>query len=127
MADYKKGGGYGSKGGYKKKEWSPDRGEVEMHRATCAECKKSCSVPFRPSGDKPVYCKDCFVVKGGRDTRIDTRFPRKDFATRNAERPSSGDYKTPVHGSNDDIRRSIQDLNAKVDRLLQAVEKLSRD
>ena len=32
----------------------------EMHKATCAECKKECEVPFKPSGDRPVYCKDCF-------------------------------------------------------------------
>jgi CxxC-x17-CxxC domain-containing protein len=32
----------------------------EMHKAICAECKKECDVPFKPSGDRPVYCKDCF-------------------------------------------------------------------
>lgn len=31
-----------------------------MFKATCDSCHKSCEVPFRPSGDKPVYCKDCF-------------------------------------------------------------------
>lgn len=32
----------------------------EMHKAVCAECKKDCEVPFKPSSDRPVYCKDCF-------------------------------------------------------------------
>jgi len=32
----------------------------EMHKATCAGCKKDCEVPFKPSGDRPVYCKECF-------------------------------------------------------------------
>lgn len=32
----------------------------EMHKATCAECKKECEVPFKPREDRPVYCKDCF-------------------------------------------------------------------
>ena len=41
------GGGYGG-------------GPREMHKATCEECKKECEVPFKPSGDRPVYCKDCF-------------------------------------------------------------------
>ena len=31
-----------------------------MHKAICADCKKECSIPFKPSGDRPVYCKDCF-------------------------------------------------------------------
>jgi CxxC-x17-CxxC domain-containing protein len=32
----------------------------QMHKATCADCKKECEVPFKPSGDRPVYCKECF-------------------------------------------------------------------
>ena len=40
----------------------------EMYKATCADCKKECEVPFKPSGDRPVYCKDCFSKRkeGGR-------------------------------------------------------------
>ncbi|MDD5634823.1 MAG: DNA-directed RNA polymerase [Candidatus Omnitrophica bacterium] len=42
-------------GGFKR-----DFGPREMHKAVCSECGKECEVPFKPSGDKPVYCKDCF-------------------------------------------------------------------
>ena len=45
-------GGFGG-GGY-------SSGPREMHKATCAECKQECEVPFKPSGDRPVYCKACF-------------------------------------------------------------------
>jgi len=34
--------------------------ERVMHQAICADCKKECTIPFKPSGDRPVYCKDCF-------------------------------------------------------------------
>ncbi len=34
--------------------------ERTLHKAVCADCKKGCEVPFKPSGDRPVYCKDCF-------------------------------------------------------------------
>lgn len=37
------------------------RREREMHKAVCADCKQECEVPFKPSGDKPVRCKDCFI------------------------------------------------------------------
>lgn len=40
-------------------------GPREMHKATCAECGKECEVPFKPSGERPVYCKDCFRKKRG--------------------------------------------------------------
>ncbi len=36
-----------------------------MHRATCADCGKSCEVPFRPSGGKPVFCSNCFSRRDG--------------------------------------------------------------
>ena len=32
----------------------------EMHPAVCAQCGSDTMVPFRPRGDKPVYCSDCF-------------------------------------------------------------------
>jgi len=35
-------------------------GPREMHKTTCGECKKECEVPFKPRGDRPVYCRDCF-------------------------------------------------------------------
>ena len=37
-----------------------DRGDREMHKVTCAECKKETEVPFKPDGTRPVYCKECF-------------------------------------------------------------------
>lgn len=36
-----------------------------LHRAICADCKKECEVPFKPSGERPVYCKDCFSKRKG--------------------------------------------------------------
>ena len=41
------GGGYG-------------RQEREMFPAICATCGKETTVPFQPSGEKPVY-RECFV------------------------------------------------------------------
>ena len=38
-----------------------DKSPREMHKAVCAECKKDTEVPFKPSGDRPVYCRECFM------------------------------------------------------------------
>ncbi len=35
-------------------------GPREMHPVVCARCGMDTTVPFVPSGDKPVYCSDCF-------------------------------------------------------------------
>jgi CxxC-x17-CxxC domain-containing protein len=36
------------------------RGGREMFAATCSSCGQEARVPFQPSGDKPVYCSECF-------------------------------------------------------------------
>ena len=35
-------------------------GRREMHDAVCAQCGQATQVPFKPRGDRPVYCSDCF-------------------------------------------------------------------
>ncbi len=44
------------------------RGPVTMHQAVCNKCGKPCEVPFRPTGDRPVYCNVCFG--GKKETRF---------------------------------------------------------
>jgi CxxC-x17-CxxC domain-containing protein len=51
------GGGYGGGGG------GYSRGPREMFTATCSNCGKDASVPFRPTSGKPVYCSDCFALR----------------------------------------------------------------
>lgn len=59
-------GGFGGRGGFRgggrDSGYGRDRERrpLEMHEATCAKCGKQCQVPFKPTGDKPVYCSDCF-------------------------------------------------------------------
>ena len=44
----------------------------QMYKATCGDCGDQCEVPFRPSGDRPVLCKDCFRGNDGAER------PRRD-------------------------------------------------
>ncbi len=44
-------GGGRRSGGYQQRE---------MFDAVCASCGVTTQVPFRPSNDRPVYCRDCF-------------------------------------------------------------------
>lgn len=37
-----------------------DRPQRELHDATCAGCGIQTQVPFKPVGNRPVYCRDCF-------------------------------------------------------------------
>ena len=37
----------------------------QMYPAVCAQCGKDTEVPFRPRGDRPVYCSDCYSQQRG--------------------------------------------------------------
>ena|SRR5579872_897818 len=61
------GGGYsgsGSSGG-----GGRQREQREMFTATCSQCHGVAEVPFQPSNDKPVYCRDCFSTRQPRQYR----------------------------------------------------------
>lgn len=45
----------------------------EMFSAVCDNCGRDCQVPFRPSGEKPVYCSDCFDKTSDRGGRGEDR------------------------------------------------------
>lgn len=49
------GGGYG-------------RSERQMFPAVCAACGQETMVPFQPSGDRPVYCRDCYKPQPRRNS-----------------------------------------------------------
>jgi len=35
-------------------------GPREFHDVVCSDCGQKTQVPFKPTGDRPVYCRDCF-------------------------------------------------------------------
>jgi CxxC-x17-CxxC domain-containing protein len=37
----------------------------QMYPVTCDNCGTQTEVPFRPRGDRPVYCSDCFAKMRG--------------------------------------------------------------
>ncbi len=144
MGNYQKGGSGGRSGGggfrdsrgggrpsFGGKSFGGGRGgnsDVTMHKATCSECGKTCEVPFRPTGDKPVYCKDCFGAKrdsegGAPRPDFSARGPRKSFGDkpsfRSNDRPAF--QATP---SNDGLKKELGAIGAKLDRLIEVVEKV---
>ena len=103
------GGSYGSRpgfGGRGKFGGDRDSGRFnrrssEMHDVTCSKCGKKCQVPFKPTGDKPVYCDDCFK--------------------HNNPRNLDGGSRPEVSSE------QFNQINAKLDRILRAIESLEID
>lgn len=67
--------------------------ERQMFDAVCDECGNNCQVPFRPSGNKPIYCSNCFGDK-------------KNNGERDAEQVSS------------QYKEQFETLNTKLDKIL---------
>jgi CxxC-x17-CxxC domain-containing protein len=37
----------------------------ELHEVVCSSCGQKTTVPFKPSLDRPVYCRTCFQQRRG--------------------------------------------------------------
>jgi len=81
------GGGFGRSFGGGKRFGGGGRPPA-MHQATCSECGASCELPFRPTGDRPVFCSNCF------GKQQDNAGPRPNrFSDDRRERPRFEDKK----------------------------------
>ncbi len=106
------GGGGGSRGGF----GGRDGGRPPMHDAVCGKCGQDCQVPFRPTGERPVFCSNCFdrSDRPERPTRFgsdENRSARPSFdRAPEAPRAHAGEYKA-----------QFEMLNNKLDKILRAV------
>jgi CxxC-x17-CxxC domain-containing protein len=82
-----------------------------MHEAICAKCGKSCQVPFRPTGDKPVYCSDCFRQQN--DSGSSGGFGSRERSPVSAQPGISVDQ--------------FKQLNIKLDKILKLLSELEID
>ncbi len=89
------------------------RPPVQLFKATCAECGNSCEVPFRPSGEKPVYCNNCFT--GNKDRDGGRSFEKRDFKPRDSFAPASSAPDKRI----DEIKKQLDVMQAKINDILQ--------
>ncbi|MDP3726306.1 MAG: hypothetical protein Q8R36_03865 [bacterium] len=137
---------FGGKGGFSY-SGNRDRGErggrdgsrpMQMFSAVCSECARACEIPFRPTGERPVFCKDCFDKKrgspqGGYPQReVPPRnFPQRDqrdqrnFTPASSPRPQdlsaialakAGDKRI------DELKQQLYAVNKKLDTILKIME-----
>lgn len=103
--DRREGGFNGRRGGFGGGR-RDDRGPVTMHDAVCDECRRPCQVPFRPTGDRPIYCKNCFDKRGG---------------GREAGRAAGAVGAGGDSFSHNDIKTQLAMINIKLDKLLKVI------
>lgn len=87
------------------------------HKAICSACGASCELPFKPTGERPVYCSNCFgKQQGGGDRR-----PQQ-FSNERHERPRNDFFEKKE--SRDDLHfgeilQQLKMLNSKIDGLVK--------
>jgi CxxC-x17-CxxC domain-containing protein len=125
---------YGPKKRFESNDRGPrrdDRGgerKIELFTTACTTCGKSCEVPFKPDGTKPVLCRDCFAAKnaGGDNARSGNRFPSNDLAQRKPERSFDAPRVERAPGiSKEDfaaLSRHVTALDAKINEILELVK-----
>lgn len=94
----------GNRGGFDR-----NRNDRQMYNAVCDKCGRDCQVPFQPTGEKPVYCSDCFEKTNGRDGG------NREFGGNNRrfEQRDTKDY------NQDNTRTEIEALSKKMDRIIE--------
>lgn len=87
---------------------------AEMHKAICSNCGKECEVPFKPSDDKPVYCRDCFAKNRSHEERNfggDRRESRPAFKRFDDNRQNSSPRTNELDSINNKLDQILKILN----------------
>lgn len=105
MADYRRNNHSGGNRNFGRPRYNREQGQ--MYQATCANCGKQCEVPFRPTGNKPVLCRECFQNNRGSDPRRSEQrvFDKPRFDRENTQNVPN-------------YQVQFDELNAKLDKIL---------
>ncbi|MGB7957864.1 MAG: CxxC-x17-CxxC domain-containing protein [Minisyncoccia bacterium] len=91
----------------------PRKEGIELFDAVCSKCGKACQVPFRPNGQKPVYCRACFGspanAPAGRENFVRRDAPVASFEPRNDNRELA------------DLKQQLGAVNSKIDSILKTL------
>lgn len=91
---------------------------MTMHKTTCSKCGNECEVPFRPTGDRPVFCSNCFKTEGGNSGSsrpIGNNFGRPNFTPNHSAGGNNSAHNT------DQFKAQFEALNSKLDKILKAL------
>lgn len=142
MGEFKKSGGFNRGGGghSDRPRFGGDRGgfsrpsgdmggnngaRAQMFSAVCSDCNRKCEVPFRPTGDRPVFCNDCFGNKRApahdgnqrREAPPARSFSQRDFT------PPMPSSKLPAEDKRiDELKRQLDAVNKKLDTMMEMMK-----
>lgn len=94
---------------------------VQMHSAVCATCGNECQIPFKPTGERPVYCSSCF--EKSRDSGAPPREREERSSFKPTRSPSFQPAQVPACGCNSiQLTDQLKSINVKLDKILATLE-----
>lgn len=91
-------------------------GGLELFEVTCDKCGRKCDVPFKPTGNKPVYCRTCFRQNESGESGDNFESKGK-FRDRSREK-FSDDFESKSNISSKDV----EIINRKLDKIMKALK-----
>lgn len=79
----------------------------DLFKVICAKCGKECEVPFKPTNNKPVFCRECFKKPDGYQSREFE--PKKEENTVNLDE---------LNQRFDDLEERLDEMSGKLTRIL---------
>lgn len=82
----------------------------QMHKTICSNCGKECEVPFKPTGSKPVFCRECFQNNRG---------GAENFQRRSYDDDNKREFSNNRPQSQENYQQQFNALNEKLDKILR--------
>jgi CxxC-x17-CxxC domain-containing protein len=95
----------------------------ELHEVTCDKCGVKCDIPFKPTNNKPVYCRACFR----KNEITEPRAGPDRFESRGRDRfeskPRFEEFKQPSNANNaSPSSEDLDKINRKLDKIMKALK-----
>jgi CxxC-x17-CxxC domain-containing protein len=100
------------------------RGHDEgLFQAICAQCGRECEVPFKPTGSRPVLCRDCFrqnealTSNDGFSGGFGGGFGGNSYGKKPQRR-----FESNRGGGDATFAAELDNINRKIDQIMAALE-----
>lgn len=96
-------------------------GSVEFHSAICDKCGAQCDVPFRPTGNKPIYCRTCFKQNESVSPRSNSYQGSYEPVNPRGGRPNNDFRQEERSNTSGASAQELEKLNKKLDKIMKAL------
>ena len=91
----------------------------ELFEVTCDKCGVKCDIPFKPTTNKPVYCRACFRKNEG----LEPRSSPDRFDSRGKDRfESKPRFNEDFRAEKESKPSGLDNINRKLDKIMKALK-----